>query len=117
MIDAAGYAGGYNVDLGGGQFCKVYFPGRYTDDVVITGTTPVYFVSGVYYFEKTLRLSGDAHVVVGAGATDGCVDGDAIAVADAGYADATSSGVGGTFVFGANGRLVIDTATPSSTVA
>jgi hypothetical protein len=113
VIDTAGYAGGYNVDIGGGQFCKVYFPGRYTDDVVITGTTPVYFVSGVYYFEKTLRFSGDAKVVVGAGGTDGCVDSDAVAVADAGYADATSNGVGGTFVFGANGRMVIDTATPS----
>jgi Tfp pilus assembly protein PilX len=115
VIDTPGYAGGYNVDIGGGSFCKVYFPGRYTDDVVITGTTPVYFVSGVYYFEKALRFSGDAKVVVGAGATDGCVDSDAVAVADAGYSDATSSGVGGTFVFGAQGRMIIDTATPSST--
>ena len=115
VIDAAGFAGGYNVPIGGGLFCKVYFPGRYTDDVVITGTTPVYFVSGVYYFEKALRFSGDAQVVVGAGATDGCVDGDAVAVADAGYADATSSGVGGTFVFGAQGRMIVDTLTTSIT--
>jgi len=113
VIDAAGFAGGYNVDVGGGAICKVYFPGRYTDDVVITGTTPVYFVSGIYYFEKTLRFSGDAQVVVGAGATDGCIDSDAVAVADAGYADATSNGVGATFVFGAAGRMMIDTATPS----
>jgi hypothetical protein len=82
---------------------------------VITGTTPVYFVSGVYYFEKALRFSGDAKVVGGAGAVDGCVDSDAVAVADAGYADATSDGVGVTFVFGAAGRMIIDTATPSST--
>jgi hypothetical protein len=116
VIDAAGFAGGYNVDVGGGQTCKVYFPGRYTDDVVITGATPVYFVSGVYYFEKTLRFSGSANVVVGAGATDGCIDGDAIAVADAGYADATSNGVGGTFVFGAKGRMIIDTATAGTGV-
>ena len=94
VIDAAGFAGGYNVDVGGGNICKVYFPGRYTDDVVITGTTPVYFVSGIYYFEKTLRFSGDAQVVIGAGATDGCIDSDAVAVADGGYADATSNGVG-----------------------
>ncbi|MEP7045129.1 MAG: hypothetical protein ABI949_00540 [Ilumatobacteraceae bacterium] len=93
----------------------MYFPGRYTDNVVITGQTPVYFVSGVYYFEKALRFSGDAKVVVGAGATDGCIDSDAIAVADAGYADATSNGVGGTFVFGAQGRMIIDTATASGT--
>ena len=114
VIDAAGYAGGYNVDVGGGSICKVYFPGRYTDDVVITGTTPVYFVSGVYYFERTLRFSGSANVVVGAGATDGCIDSDAVAVADAGYADATSNGVGATFVFGATGRMMIDTATATS---
>jgi hypothetical protein len=111
------YAGGYAMppDDFGGQ-CQVYFPGKYTDNVVITGTTPVYFVSGIYYFEKTLRFSGDAHVVVGAGAEAGCVDSDAIAVADAIGApfDAYSNGVGGTFVFGAEGRLVIDTATAST---
>lgn len=116
VIDAAGYAGGYDVNTDGlGTMCKVYFPGRYTDNVVITGSTPVYFVSGVYYFEKTLRFSGDAQVVSGAGAADGCIDGGAVAVAvadaDAGYADATSNGVGATFVFGAQGRMMIDTAT------
>jgi hypothetical protein len=115
VIDTPGFAGGYNVDVGFGNTCKVYFPGRYTDDIVITGTTPVYFVSGVYYFEKTLRFSGDAQVVAGAGATEGCIESDAIAVADAGYADATSTGVGATFVFGAQGRMMIDTATPSTT--
>jgi len=115
VIDTPAFAGGYDLDLGGGQKCKIFFPGRYTDNVVITGTIPVYFVSGVYYFEKAVRLSGDAQVVVGAGAVDGCVDSDAIAVADAGYADATSNGVGGTFVFGAQGRLVIDTTTASTT--
>ena len=114
VIDAAGYAGGYDVAVGSGSTCKVYFPGRYADDVVISGSTPVYFVSGVYYFEKALRFSGNANVVIGAGATDGCIDSDAVAVADAGYADATSNGVGATFVFGAKGRLMIDTATATS---
>jgi hypothetical protein len=109
-----GFAGGYDVTVGPSQVCKVYFPGTYTDDVVITGTTPVYFVSGVYNFEKALRFSGDAQVVVGAGAADGCIESDAVAIADAGYADATSSGVGATFVFGANGRMMIDTVTPST---
>ena len=118
VIDVPGFAGGYDVNTDGqGTMCKVYFPGRYTDNVVITGTTPVYFVSGVYYFEKTLRFSGDAQVVIGAGATDGCIDGDAIAVADAGYADATSSGVGATFVFGAQGRMMVDTATAATKTA
>jgi hypothetical protein len=115
VVDAQGFAGGYDINTdGAGAMCKVYFPGRYTDNVVITGTMPVYFVSGVYYFEKTLRFSGDAQVVIGAGATDGCIEGDAIAVADAGYADATSSGVGATFVFGAQGRMMVDTTTAAT---
>jgi hypothetical protein len=109
------YNGGYALPAGdtGPSGCRVYFPGRYLDDVVITGTTPAYFVSGIYYFEKTLRISGDANVVVGAGVTQACADSDAIAVADAIGAplDAYSNGVGGTFVFGAAGRLVVDTAT------
>jgi hypothetical protein len=110
------YAGGYAMPANEGP-CQVYFPGKYTDDVVITGSTPVYFVSGIYYFEKTVRISGNANVVIGAGSTPGCVDSDAIAVADAIDApfDAYSSGVGGTWVFGANGRLVIDTATATTT--
>ena len=108
---------GYDMPAGGEGPCKVYFPGKYIDDLVITGATPVYFASGVYYFEKTVRISGDANVVVGTGATPGCVESDAVAVADAIGApfDAYSNGVGGTFVFGANGRLVVDTATASAT--
>ncbi|MFN8022382.1 MAG: hypothetical protein U0Q03_12730 [Acidimicrobiales bacterium] len=107
------FAGGYNMPTGDSGPCKVYFPGKYTDDVVLTGTTPVYFVSGVYYFEKALRISGNAQVVAGTGSTPGCVESDAVAVADAIGApfDASSSGVGATFVFGANGRLVIDSNT------
>ena len=99
--------------LTGDAPCKIFFPGKYIDDVVITDSTPVYFVSGVYYFEKTLRISGDAQVVVGAGLTPGCADSDAIAVAETVNAplDAYSNGVGGTFVFGADGRFVVDTAT------
>jgi hypothetical protein len=116
-VGVPGFAGGYDVTVGPNQICKVYFPGTYTDDVVVTGTTPVYFVSGVYNFEKTLRFSGDAHVVIGAGTADGCIESDAVAVADAGFAGATSSGVGATFVFGKTGRMLIDTATPSSTPA
>lgn len=105
------YAGGYAMPLGdGNQPCTVYFPGKYTDDVVITGSTPVYFVSGIYYFEKTVHISGDANVVVGSGSTPACVESDAVAVADAINApfDAYSSGVGGTWVFGQNGRLLIN---------
>ena len=113
VANAFAYAGGYDMIEGP---CRVFFPGRYVDDVVITGSTPVYFASGVYYFEKTVRISGDANVVVGAGSAPGCVESDAVAVADAINVpfDAYSNGVGGTWVFGQNGRLVIDTATPST---
>jgi len=41
VIDTPAFAGGYDLDLGGGQKCKIFFPGRYTDNVVITGTIPV----------------------------------------------------------------------------
>lgn len=107
------FSGGYQMPVGESGPCRVFFPGKYTDDVVITDNTPVYFVSGVYYFEKALRLSGNAQVVAGTGSTPGCVESDAVAVADAIGApmNATSSGVGATFVFGANGRFVVDSGT------
>ncbi len=113
VANSYAFAGGFAMPA---STCRVYFPGRYTDDVVITGSTPVYFVSGVYYFEKSVYLSGDATVVVGSGSAEGCVDSDAEAVADALNAplDAYSNGVGGTWVFGANGRLVIDNAVAGS---
>ena len=112
VAKAFGFAGGFNMP---DDDCTVFFPGRYLDDVVITGPKPVYFVSGIYYFEKTVHISGDADIVVGSGAAPGCVDSDAIAVADAVDApfDAFSNGVGGTWVFGLDGRLVIDNSTPS----
>jgi hypothetical protein len=112
------FAGGYLMPTSDTGPCRVYFPGKYTDDVVITDNTPVYFVSGVYYFEKALRISGNAHIVAGTGSTPGCVESDAVAVADAINApfDASSSGVGATFVFGATGRLKIDTLTSGSSI-
>ena len=113
VANSYAFAGGFAMPA---STCRVYFPGRYTDDVVITGSAPVYFVSGVYYFEKSVYLSGDATVVVGSGSAPGCVDSDAEAVGDAINAplDAYSNGVGGTWVFGANGRLVINNAVASS---
>jgi hypothetical protein len=119
-------ASGFNMpSWNPGGPCNVYFPGTYKDDVVITGTKPAYFVSGVYYFKKTLRITGGATVVVGTGATSGCVDSDSTA---AFYAEVSpgvypnkdqldgASGVGGTFVFGDNGRFVIDDAAAGSAV-
>ncbi len=43
--------------------CTVYFPGTYTDQVVLDG--PTYFTSGIYYFENEVRVEGGASVVVG----------------------------------------------------
>ena len=113
------FAGGYMMPTGDTGPCRVFFPGKYTDDVVITDSTPTYFVSGVYYFEKALRISGNAQVVAGTGSTPGCVESDAVAVADAINApfDASSSGVGVTFVFGATGRLMVDTLTSGSSMS
>ncbi len=95
--------------------CVVYFPGTYVDPITIDGTTPVYFTSGIYYFEQAVRFSGDANVVVGGGAVEGCTNDQEAAF----YAvDAPTvhniSGLGATFVFGAQGRLVVDTVTPGA---
>ena len=38
----------------------VYFPGTYQDDLIISGSTPVYFASGIYYFEKKVEITGNA---------------------------------------------------------
>ena len=99
--------------------CRVYFPGKYTDPLVLTANSNYYFVSGVYYFENTFRVSGDAKVVVGLGATEGCTD-DLDAVSYGDYSapfNHNQSGAGATFVFGAAGRLVFDDVTPSTTGA
>lgn len=95
--------------------CTVYFPGTYVDPVTIEGTTPVYFTSGIYYFENTVRFSGSANVVIGGGAEEGCTNDQEAAF----YAvDAPTvhniSGLGATFVFGDQGRLVVDDVTPGS---
>ena len=95
--------------------CRVYFPGKYTDPINLTANSNYYFVSGVYYFENTFHVSGDAKVVLGLGATEGCTD-DLDAVSYADYSapfNHNQSGAGATFVFGANGRLVVDNATPA----
>lgn len=90
--------------------CRVFFPGRYSNPITISGSTPVYFTSGVYYFEQPVTITGNAKVVVGGGTSKGCVESDQVA---AFYAtDAPDrhgiSGLGATFVFGGAGRLVVD---------
>lgn len=99
--------------------CRVFFPGRYSSAVTITGSTPVYFTSGIYYFEQPVTISGNAAVVVGAGSNKGCVDSDQVA---AFYAtDAPDrhgiTGLGATFVFGDAGRLVVDSSTTGTSTS
>ncbi len=89
--------------------CRVYFPGTYVDPITIDGSIPVYFASGVYYFENTVRFTGNARVVVGGGATAGCTNDQEAAFYASGAPSVHGiSGIGGTFVFGAGGRLQID---------
>jgi hypothetical protein len=89
--------------------CTVFFPGTYIDPLTITAATPVYFTSGIYYFENVVRFSGDAHVVIGGGAEEGCTtDQEAAFYAESAPAVHNISGLGATFVFGAGGRLVVD---------
>ena len=93
--------------------CKVYFPGTYVDPIVITGSTPVYFASGIYYFENSITITDNANVVVGGGGVEGCTS-DQFAAFYAENAPATHNitGLGSTFVFGMAGRLVVKNSEP-----
>jgi len=93
--------------------CKVYFPGTYVDPIVISGSTPVYFTSGIYYFENSVTITDNANVVVGGGGVDGCTT-DQFAAFYAVNAPATHNitGLGATFVFGMTGRLVVKNSVP-----
>ncbi len=98
--------------------CNVYFPGTYTDDLVINTSTPTYFTSGIYYFEKQVRFSTNANVVIGAGSTPGCTsDQEAAFYATNAPATHNITGLGATFVFGDIGRLTIDTLTAGTTLS
>lgn len=97
--------------------CIVYFPGTYTNPITITDSTPVFFASGIYYFENTVTMSGSAHVVVGDGATEGCTtDQEAAFNAINAPTNHNITGVGATFAFGGAGRLVINDSTAGSGV-
>jgi Tfp pilus assembly protein PilX len=107
---------GYGMPAGFGA-CRVFFPGKYTDPLNLTANSNYFFVSGVYYFENTVRFSGDAQVVIGDGVTTGCAsDLDAVSYADySGNFVHHQSGAGATFIFGGPARLVVDDATLSTT--
>ena len=95
--------------------CRVYFPGKYTDPLNLTANSSYYFVSGVYYFENVVHVSGDAKVVFGLGPTEGCTD-DLDAVSYADYSapfNHNQTGAGAMLVLGAGGRLLVDNATPA----
>lgn len=100
-------ASGYMMPSWAGS-CRVYFPGTYTDPVTIADTIPTFFTSGVYYFENTVTFGSGANIVVGEGAIEGCTTNSEAAF----YAiNAPSliniSGIGGTFVLGGAGRILI----------
>lgn len=105
-------AAAYNMP-DGFDACKVYFPGTYVDPIVISGSTPVYFTSGVYYFENSITITDNASVVVGGGAIEGCTS-DQFAAFYAVNAPATHNitGLGSTFVFGMTGRLLVKNSVP-----
>lgn len=109
----------YTMPSGYGD-CTVYFPGKYIDPLSITGPGKTFFANGIYYFENTVTISGDADVVVGDGAVEGCTTTQEAlfdAVNDSGDgpdSPSVSGGVGSTFVFGGAGRLVIDNSTATT---
>lgn len=86
--------------------CRVFFPGTYTDPLLLDG--PTFFASGVYYFTNEIRVVGGAEVVVGDGATEACVTSqDALYYADRVPGEHNVNGYGATWVFGDRARLVI----------
>ncbi len=93
----------------GGQTCKVYFPGKYVDDIVLTG--PTFFTSGIYYFEGKVRVEGGANVVVGDGRYQGCTTSqEAVFFAEPTLPQTephSITGFGATWIFGDDGRLVV----------
>jgi hypothetical protein len=107
LRSAGGYVMPAGYPLNGYASCTVYFPGTYKSELVING--PTFFASGVYYFEKQVKLVGGADVVAGEGSIQGCSD-NQYAAFYATNAPATHNitGLGATFVFGDEGRLVVD---------
>jgi hypothetical protein len=85
--------------------------------VTITESTPVFFVSGIYYFENTVTFSGSAHAVIGDGGIEGCTsDQEAAFSAINAPSSHNITGVGATFVFGGAGRLIVNDSVPGSGV-
>ncbi len=107
LRSALGYEMMDGYELNGYTECTVYFPGTYKSEVVLDG--PTFFASGIYYFERQVTIAGNADVVVGEGSLQGCADNQSSAFYATG-APVTHNitGLGATFVFGEEGRLVTD---------
>lgn len=97
--------------------CEVYLPGYYPNGLTIDSPGNYYFASGVYYFEGVVTIRGGADVVVGQGLADFGIGNDCADDIQVGanvsvpigtvYAIDGNTG-GATWVFGNQGRLVID---------
>ncbi|MGB8860651.1 MAG: hypothetical protein WCC60_15440 [Ilumatobacteraceae bacterium] len=87
--------------------CRVFFPGTYNDPITISDSVPVFFASGIYYFDDIITVSGSANVVVGGGAVEGCTtDQEGAFNALGAPSNHNISGYGATWIFGGAGRLV-----------
>ncbi len=102
-----------------GFACSVYLPGYYPDPVTLTGN--IYFASGVYYFEDTVTVEGNADVVVGQGIEDfgsDCADDIQVASNVLGSPGTFAiDGGGGTWIFGGGGSLVVDNSTTTTSLS
>lgn len=87
--------------------CRVFFPGTYNDPITITSSVPVYFTSGIYYFDEPVTISGSANVVVGGGTVEGCTnDQEAAFEALGAPTNHNITGYGATWIFGSSGTGV-----------
>jgi hypothetical protein len=88
--------------------CVIYFPGRYlgSTTLLLSGGTH-YFVSGVYYFERSLAITNGARVVMGEGRHQGCSTDDDAARAGRSPREHEISGQGVSLLFGATSRLIV----------
>ncbi len=104
--------------------CKVYFPGKYPNPIDISGTTPVFFTSGVYYITNPITISGNAKVTFGDGENLPCFNGtDWVSDQDAAFNAINApkihgiSGLGVTLVIGGQGSLVVNNSTSGSALS
>lgn len=88
--------------------CSIYFPGRYlgTTSLLLSGGTH-YFVSGVYYFERSLAISNGARVVMGQGRHQGCTTDGEAAGEGRSPREHEISGRGVSLLFGSAARLIV----------